>query len=268
MNLGELKAIVDTWTDEDFVFKCQSFHTPHSYRGWHILLAFEYCDSPLTVAAIKQSVCRAYMEVFTGQKVVEYVYDDLTPVHLSRQAYPDNKEGHRFTELVFAMDREYRNFYSEVCYNTPMQTNTETKMATKRKTAAEKRAEAEALRSNEHQLEDARNLALARFLATYQTRLLTLVHSYVSELYHAMEAVGSSEYKAFEFKTSRYCDVRLPFDMEHDTRTVTQLREDMEEAERFLETTREAERKERERLEKKSVALAKLTEEERELLGL
>lgn len=125
-----------------------------------------------------------------------------------------------------------------------------------RKTAAE----AEALR-----LEEFEN---ARFLKEYQTRLLTLVHDYYSENPYSVSSVGEADFRAFEFMISKYVDVRLPLLTEYDTRTVDQLRESMEDAERFLETTRDAQRIALERLEKKTAALAKLTEEERELLGL
>lgn len=258
MNLGELKAIVDTWTNEVFVFKCQTFMSPHSYRGWYNELAFEYCDFPLTVSAIKQSVCRAYMEVFTGWKGGEYTYDDKTPIHLSRQGDTNDEEGCDFTELVFAMDHEYRSFNSEVCYNTSMQTNTVTKMTTKRKTAAEKRAEAEALRLQEQQLEE------AKFRATYQTRLWKLVYVFVRE--HP-QLLGTSLDLAYEFSVSRYQTVALPFELT-ESEVLQHVMSDMADVERYVERMNEERRLAEERAEKKSAALAKLTKEERELLGL
>lgn len=135
-------------------------------------------------------------------------------------------------------------------------------MTTKRKTAAEKLAEAEALQMEKQQVVN------NEFLSEYPTRLLNLVHAYGSELSHVVYSVGDSEHKSFEFTFSRYTSVRLPVHPKHDTRSVDQLREDMEEAECFVETKREELRAERELSEKKSAVLSKLSKEERELLGL
>lgn len=132
----------------------------------------------------------------------------------------------------------------------------------KRKTAKQKREEAEAARMEEERLGD------MLFLADYLVRLLTLIHAYVHEQPNSLQSTGEAEYKAFEFRTSRYNSVRLPLLPESDPRSVSQLREDMEEAEGFLETSRENERKARKLATKKSAALAKLSKEERELLGL
>lgn len=138
-----------------------------------------------------------------------------------------------------------------------METNTETKMATKRKTAAEKRAEAEALRLEEQQLEE------AKFRTTYQTRLLKLVHVYLRE-YPLSLSVALEE--AYEFQLT-YTKVVLRFELsEFDT--LVNVMEDMADVERYVETKAEERRFEKERAEKKSAALAKLTKEERELLGL
>lgn len=40
MNLGELKKIVNTWTDDAFIFE-HAFSSPHSYRGYYEDVAFE-----------------------------------------------------------------------------------------------------------------------------------------------------------------------------------------------------------------------------------
>lgn len=135
-------------------------------------------------------------------------------------------------------------------------------MATKRKTAAEKRAEVEALRLEQLQLEE------AEFRLTYQKRLLDLVHTFVSESVYSVEATGEGENKAFEFALSRHSSNWLPLDVNNKTRSVNHLREGMEQVERFVKFKREEQRLEREREVKKSAALAKLTKEERELLGV
>jgi hypothetical protein len=257
MNLGVLKAIVNGWGNDSYEFQSQTFMNPHSYRGYYNELAFEYCDDPLTVANIKQFIHEASTETFIGWKGGEYTYDDNTPVHLSLQGDANDEEGYDFTELVLAMDREYSDFNPKVYYNTPMQTNTETKMATKRKTAAQKRAEAEALRLQELQEEE------AKFVATYQTRLLKLVHVFVREF---SRFLSTSLDEAYEFQLM-YKKVVLPFELSKVDSLQTVM-DHMADIEYDIETSREAERKERERVAKKSAALAKLTEEERELLGL
>lgn len=257
MILGQLKAIVNDWDNDSYEFQGQTFMNPHSYRGHYNELAFEYCVCPLTVAKIKQLIHEASTETFTGWKGGEYTYDDNTPVHLSLKGDANDEEGYDFIEFVFAMDREYRSFNPKVCYNTPMQTNAETKMATKRKTVAQKRAEAEALRLQEQQEEE------AKFVATYQTRLLKLVHVFVREY---SRFLSTSLDEAYEFQLT-YKKVVLPFELSKVDSLQTVM-EYMADIEYYIETMREAERKERERAAKKSAALDKLTKEERELLGL
>lgn len=144
-----------------------------------------------------------------------------------------------------------------------MNTNNLKPMSTvTRKTAAEKRAEAAELRLREQQAEE------AKFNAEYQGRLLTLVHAYVSELTPLLEATGTGENSEFVFRVSYYTNLRLPLFRENDLRSVEDLREEMEEAERFLKNRREERRLAEERAAKKSAALAKLDADERELLGL
>ena len=268
MNLGELKTLVSSWTNDSYEFTCATFTNPHSYRWYYNEVSFELCREPMTVADIKQFVRQADADIFVGWKGGAFTYNDNTPVHLSRQGEADDKEGYEFVSLVLAMSMEYLSFNSEVCYNTPMEQTMETKMTTKapRKTAAQKRAEAEALRLEQQRLDD------EKFVSEYQARLLTLVHAYMYEMpySHPPKATKEDEKATFTFETSNSLrvTVSLPMNPSDTDRQLYELREDMEEAEQFLETTREKKRLEREREAKKTAARAKLTQEELELLGL
>ena len=260
MNLGELKAIVDTWTAESFCFT-RSFEGPHSYRGRYNEVAFSSTSARRAVWLIKDDLYSAMTDTFTGWKGGEYQYDDFTPVHLSTMGSSSDEEGKEFEILIEFMNKEYfsvHGFYSDVCYNTSMQTNTETKMTAKRKTAAEKRAEAKALRLEEQQLEE------ANFRSTYQTRLLKLVHVFVREHSHVL---GTSLDEAYEFSVGSYQTVALPFELS-ESEVLHHVMNDVADVERYVETKAEERRLAEERAEKKTAALAKLTKEERELLGL
>lgn len=133
---------------------------------------------------------------------------------------------------------------------------------TKRKTAAEKRAEAEALRREQEAREE------ATFNAEYHSRLLKLLHMYVREMPTRFFAMKFGEEKqAFKFFCSDHDHVVvLPLEMNGcDFRS---LEYNFETAERYVQDALE-ERKEAELREmKRRAALSKLTEEERELLGL
>lgn len=264
MNLGELRAIVDTWTDEDFVFS-NAFRRPHSYRGRYDELAFSPENASETVRSIKEYVDRAESDLFTGWKGGEFTYDESTPVHLTWEGNSYDEDGSLFEIRVKEMNREYQeahsynySFYSNPCYNTSMETKPETKMTTKRKTAAEKRAEAEALPWEEQQLEE------LKFRSTYQTRLLKLVHVFVREHFHVL---STSIDEAYEFSFGRYQTVVLPFELT-ESEVLQHVMSDMADVERYVERMNEERRLAEERAAKKTAALAKLTKEERELLGV
>lgn len=106
MNLGELSKIVDSWTDNEFVFSI-GFSTPHSYRGYYEDLSFELSLS-ISVQHIKDSLNMTYENTFTGWKGGEYSYWHDTPVHLSYRGHADDDYGYEFMELVNNMQEEYR----------------------------------------------------------------------------------------------------------------------------------------------------------------
>lgn len=136
-------------------------------------------------------------------------------------------------------------------------------MTTKLKSAAEKRAEAKALRLEEQQLEE------ANFRSTYQTRLLKLVHVFLEHSH----VLGTSVDEAFEFYLTGWQTVALPLELS-ESEVLHYVMNDVADVERYVERTNEERRLEKERrleeerVKKKTAALAKLTKEERELLGL
>lgn len=105
MNLGELQKIVNTWTDDTFIFE-YAFSSPHSYRGYYEDVAFELSSSK-SVQHIKDCVFTAYDATFTGWKGGEYSYWDDTLVHLSYRGHADDDYGSEFMELVNNMQEEY-----------------------------------------------------------------------------------------------------------------------------------------------------------------
>jgi hypothetical protein len=264
MNLGELRAIVNTWTDEDFVFLRQSFRKPHSYRGYYNELSFAPADKVETVRTIKEYVDRAESDIFTGWKGGEFTYDESTPVHLTCEGSSYDEDGSLFEIRVKEMNREYQeahsynySFTSDVCYNTSMETKMTVAKPPPRKTAAEKRTEAEALRLHERRLEE------SKFCNTYQTRLLSLVHVFVREHPHLL---GTSLDEAYEFSVNS-SRLALPFELT-EFETLAHVMEDMTAVEHFVEKQRKARRLKEERAEKRMNALSKFTKEERELLGV
>ena len=247
MNLLELKQIVQTWTDANFVFS-DSFNRPHSYRGYYDHLSFEISTSN-SVADIHVNIREAYEQTFVGWKGGDYTYDDTTPVHLSYVGSSSDEYGLDFETLVHCMDAEYK-----------AANHTQQAPKRPRKTAAQKRAEAEAAHLAIQQAFD------TNFRTEYHTRLLHLVHCYLTELPMHVKVSTNSE-RIFEFANSNYSEVRLPIFLTDDW-NVSHVADSVEDVERFLLIKQEELRLAKERADKKSAALAKLTKEERELLGL
>jgi hypothetical protein len=160
--LREVQAFLQT-VDTDFVFSI-GFRSPHSWRGVYSEVAFQSRPS-VGPRCMLDAIEEATSKTFEGWKGGEYSYNLDNHGHLEAggEGYYTETAEEEFTTVFQAMKLEW--------FDHKMKT--EQKPA--RKTAAQKRAEAQAARDLELQQ------MKTEFAETYESRLLKLVHAYMSE---------------------------------------------------------------------------------------
>lgn len=249
MDLGELKQKFETLTDDDFVFSV-AFNNPHSYRGYYNQVAFEPTHN-VSLKEIKESIVVALMNTFIGYKGGEYKYDKFTTVNLAVYSCWETDAEQRLELLVEQMINEYL----EADHPTA-------KLKKARKTAAEKRAEA--LAEQERKL----SVEWAEFSVTYVTKLLTLIHYFMkngqySPWYWTVNQTDSGFlFSSLDSRTEIELPLILPEKYSWEIiDAVNSLNRAIEDREyELIEAQRKA--------NLKTAALAKLTKEEQELLGI
>ena len=115
MNLGDFVEIVKTWKNNDYVF-ATAFDSVHAYRGAYNELAFSPAVD-VSVAQIKGLAMSALNDTFSSWKGSVHTYDDHTLCNL---AFDDESYGladcANFENLVRNMNAEY-NLYSSLSTN-------------------------------------------------------------------------------------------------------------------------------------------------------
>lgn len=142
------------------------------------------------------------------------------------------------------------------------------------KTVAEKRAEEQAARDKRD--EDFK----VEFSNTYSSRLLKLLHDVLSEnVYGVTPSTQTDRRSGLSFEcfsvmvdgVTPYTKAEFPVNLVQVDRSVSkfrQLDDDMADVEYNMQRMKEARAEQMAKAEKKKAALSKLTDEERELLGL
>ena len=249
MNLGELKQAFIRLDDEDFVFM-EGFYNPHAYRGCYEQVAFEPREQ-ITLSDIKKDINKSLNDVFEGYKGGEYEYGDDTLVNLSDYGISGKHDIQNFEELVTKMLNEYSDSHQTI----------PTKK--KRKTAAEKRQEQQAA-------QDAENAAdWELFKKEYPVKFAALIFDFLrfNTTDYSIDIVRIENSYEFCWGTewNRNRVDLLPVPPENYDWLYLQSFRDAEQAiENEREKLRDAERKEL----LKQTALAKLSKEERKVLGL
>ena len=143
-----------------------------------------------------------------------------------------------------------------------------------RKTVAEKLAEEQAARDKRDQDFE------VEFCTTYSARLLKLLHAVLTEnAYGVTSSTQTDRRSGLSFECFsvmldadlKYTKTEFPVNLVQDDRLLTEFRQldyDMAEVEFDLRRMKEARAEQMVKAEKKKTALSKLTDEERELLGL
>lgn len=249
MNLGELFDKFKSLTNNDFVFTV-GFNNPHSYRGYYNDLAFEICNF-VNLREIKASIEEGLKESFTGYKGGELSYSKTTRTHLSAYSMCNNNSEDDLEKLVVDMLEEYHSAF-------PVDVAPQKK---KRKTAAEKRAEADEQRRVYEAAE------WAEFSKTYYQRLADHIYYFMKHGSELGYLVNSNE-NSFEFinqtwwKEIRILPKTLPTEFDYEIIDVMGHVEAVKEVRESK--IAESERK----LAIKEAAIAKLSEEEKQVLGL
>jgi hypothetical protein len=243
-------------TDPNFEF-VNAFNNPHSWRGEYSEIAFQSAYL-LTSADMLECVDRAITEKFYGWKGGEYNYclDKHCHIEAGGPGCYTETALRDFAERLEAMKEEWAEYIA----SGVVVTEDAPKKPKKRKTKAEKQAEIEQFRKEEKEKQ------LAEFKANYQTKLLQLLAKYTS-----LTWVVKSNGKSFDLLCGN-SDILIDFPIilpdELTVREAEKILESMDDLD--YECNRELARveEERQRAEKKLVALNKLSKEEREILGL
>jgi hypothetical protein len=245
--LREVKDFLET-VDGSFTFSF-GFDEPHSWRGQYCEVSFTTAHN-VTAPHVLSSIDEAVTDTFEGWKGGYYKYGLADVGHLEAGGagcYTEDAD-QEFDAVFQQMKTEW----------TMYKMKTETKQKPARKTAAQKRAEVQAARAAEF------NKLYTEFAAAYESRLLKLVHAYMSEY-----SVSVSVYEdTFTFsRPDRAVTQTLPVTLP-ELYDFVDISTEIESAEFTLTKIKEDRRLMEEREIKKSALLARLTDEEKELLGL
>lgn len=249
MNMGTLKQLFDQLDDGMFVFK-NAFETPHAYRGYYEEVAFAPTQN-VSLYQVKESIEKAMSDIFVGWKGGEYTYDVDTWVNLSFVGQSTEKADDNFEYLVADMLNEYND-----AHQTPNKK--------KRKTAAEKRQEQQAA-------QDAENAAdWEIFKKEYPAKFAALMWDYFKfsrDNYKiVIERVDDDTYAFRSVDGWHTEDFKLSA-VPPENYSWEYLRT-FRDAEQAIETEREKQREVERKELLKQTALAKLSDEERRVLGL
>lgn len=245
MNLGELKQAFARLQDRGFIFK-KGFHNPHPYFydkddiGFNLIL-------DISLEEVKQAIDAALGQVFESA----YFYDESTQTNLVFGSPDCDTDYDSFEYLVTEMLNEYSDAHQTVPAKK------------KRKTAAEKRQEQQAA-------QDAQNAAdWEIFKKEYPAKFAALIFDFLrfNTTDYSIDIVRTENNYEFCWGTewNRNRVDLLPVPPENYDWLYLQSFRDAEQAiEHEREKQREVERKEL----LKQTALAKLSKEERKVLGL
>ena len=249
INLGrmydDLEHLLNIHGEETFAkmtVTVDAFHEAMSYRGYYEQVCFEPCEK-VTLDKLFEQVNRALGEMFYGYKGGEYYFHCDTPVWINYYGHCDFEEKDALTEhrWLKVLD-EAKKSVEEVV---------EAKPKKKRKSAADKRAEEEEARRK------ANEEAWAETLREWPSRMMTAIQAAQTE---GLPLDVSASDLCFMFPSVNHRVKMYPscwddlYDLEGLEGVVSSLREEREENERKYQL--------------RQTALAKLSKEEKEVLGL
>lgn len=246
MLLGELRQALVGLEDDEYVFT-EAFGEPHSYRGYYDQVSFPF-EYEVSVQRAKEYIQLAFDNTFYGWKGGEFTYDANTPANMAYEGECGESDDMQLEVVVADMLREYANAHQVK------------KKKTKRKTKAEI-AEEQAKAKQAHEDE---------FVEGYSTRLIRVMYDFYN-LRHAGFGVtrddSSDEYHftAGHDYSGAFCDDWIPETPVGDLSDVEYMLERVEDA---VTAFRQYEKELAEMALKKQAALAKLTKEDKEILGL
>jgi hypothetical protein len=229
--LNEVKIFLES-VDPNYVFRL-GFNHPHSWRGYYHEVSFEP-DSDMKSEGMLHIIDVAVSKTFMGWKGGEYTYNLDNVAHLEAGGYGFYTEtaAEDFTAMFEQMKNEWKAFNRQ------------------RERLAAERAESLTL---EYKL----------FREQYQSRLLRLVQLTLKVQPQMMSTSGDAFKFTFEWTEPMLFPVTLSAGDD-----VLALKTELEMAEEEVALLYEEQRLAEERFAKKQAALSKLTQEEKELLGL
>jgi hypothetical protein len=256
--LNEVKIFLES-VDPTYVFSL-GFNHPHSWRGYYSEVSFEPAYGH-RAGDMLYSIDKAVSETFDGWKGGEYTYNLDNDAHLEAGGFGCYTEtaAEDFTAMFEQMKNEWKAFNRDRVIIAPSTTKPEVKkMATKkRETAAQKRERLAAERA------ESLTLDYKLFREQYQSRLLQLVQLTLKVQPQMMSTSGDAFKFTFEWTEPMLFPVTLSAGDE-----VLALKAELEMAEEDVALLYEEQRLAEDRFAKKQAALSKLTQEEKELLGL
>lgn len=253
MRLGELSDIVSQWDDNDFVFS-SAFDSCHSYRGYYYEVAFAPSDS-VSVAQVKAVVDSACNDTFEGWKGGEYTYDADTPCNLAFDGCTGDRDYMAFEDSVKEMQEEYNNH--QLNKKIPL-SSTKTKNKMEKKMARETKAQREA--REEQERKEYLEMLDRQQRETYQQRLMEMLERAQNVNFVLTVANGKFLVQDSDDRSEGCFELSVTFD-EDSQEGLVQL-------DWRVEMKEEAEREAQRKFQVKQGALAKLTKEEKELLGV
>lgn len=245
MNLGELKQAFARLQDRVFIFK-KGFHNPHPYFydkddiGFNLIL-------DISLEEVKQAIDTALGQVFESA----YFYDESTRANLVFGSPDCDTDYDSFEYLVTEMLNEYSDAHQTV----------PTKK--KRKTAAEKRQEQQAA-------QDAANAAeWELFKKEYPVKFAALMWDYFkfSQSNYKISVNRDGDTYSFNVIDGWYTE-HFKLNAVPPEQYSWEYLQTFRDAEQAIETEREKQREVERKELLKQTALAKLSDEERKVLGL
>ena len=248
MTLLDIKNTFSHLNDDDFVFK-KGFDTPHVYALEYEEIAFEPANN-IRLHAIKRDIHRALTDVFSHPYHGTCRYAEYTPVNLAFIGCSGDNDIDNFQKLVTDMLNEYSDAHQRV------------EPKKKRKTAAEKRAEEQA---NMYEQQDKE---WEVFKAEYPEKFAALMYDFFKFQNSGTQTSVNRVDDGYEFSWVNWTRQTAIFQATPPEKYSWDYEDAFNDAIQAIQDQRDKEAEANRILIAKNAALAKLTAEEKKLLGL